>query len=130
MLPKTEEVWKKRKKTPKKRTITWSVLVASSLSLMSAYLKRMKHQHNCAIRARLRDFDCDSPNVFVPLSQVRDVGALGAPERCPGQSDEDGRGEEGVVRGVELRRDVRRVAEHASNDGSLDLIPINFFRLN
>ena len=41
MLPKTEEVWKKRKKTPKKRTITWSVLAASSLLLMSAYLKRI-----------------------------------------------------------------------------------------
>ena len=63
MLPKTEEVWKKRKKTPKKRTITWSVLVASSLSLMSAYLKRMKHQHTCAIRAWLCDFGCCLPNL-------------------------------------------------------------------
>ena len=37
MLPKTEEVWKKRKNTPKKRTITWSVLASS---VMSAYLKQ------------------------------------------------------------------------------------------
>ena len=62
MLPKTEEVWKKRKKTPKKRTITWSVLAVSSLSLLiSAYLKRIKpHLRNIPIiRARLRD----SPNL-------------------------------------------------------------------
>ena len=37
MLPKTEEVWKKRKNTPKKRTITWSVLASS---VISAYLKQ------------------------------------------------------------------------------------------
>ena len=41
MLPKTEEDWKKRKNTPKKRTITCSVLASS---VMSAYLKQNTHR--------------------------------------------------------------------------------------
>ena len=47
--------------------------------------------------------------IILPLSDMRDVGALGAPQRGPGEAHEDGRRDERVVGGVELRCDVRRV---------------------
>ena len=50
---------------------------------------------------------------------MRDVGALGAPQRRRREADEDGRGDERVVGGVELRRNVGGVAEHGGDDGSL-----------
>ena len=59
------------------------------------------------------------PLVILPFSNLRDVGALGAPQRGGRKSHDDGRGDECVVGGVELCRDVRRVAEHGGDDGPL-----------
>ena len=49
MLPKTEEVWKKRKNTPKKRTITCSGLAED---VMSAYLKKQNSSYYWGRRLR------------------------------------------------------------------------------
>ena len=59
------------------------------------------------------------PLVILPFPNLRDVGALGAPQRGGSESHDNGRGDECVVGWVELRRDVRRVAEHGGDDGTL-----------
>ena len=57
--------------------------------------------------------------IISPLPDMRDVGALGAPQRGAREAHEDGGRDEGVVGGVELRDDVGRVAEHGGDDGPL-----------
>ena len=64
-------------------------------------------------------------NIYLPVSHLREVGALGRPHGCSTKTEHKGGGEEGVELGVELGGDVGGVAEHADNEGPLDLEPVD-----
>ena len=58
-------------------------------------------------------------NIYLPVSHLREVGALGRPHGCSPESKHKGCGQEGVELGVELGGDVGGVAEDAHHQSPL-----------
>ena len=61
----------------------------------------------------------------LPVCNLGEVGALGRPHGSRTEAEDEGRGDEGVELGIELGGDVGGVAEHADNEGPLDLEPVD-----
>ena len=58
-------------------------------------------------------------NIYLPVSHLREVGALGRPHGCSPESKNKGCGQEGVELGIELSGDVGGVAEDAHHQSPL-----------
>ena len=60
-------------------------------------------------------------NEAMMISDLVEVGALGRPQRSSSKTQDQSSGDESVELGVELRRHVGGVAEHAHHQGPLHL---------